>query len=140
MQKIEVNKQPNKVNSYQNIFDLAGISNSIICLIHCALFPVFFQGLVLTHSHSSLKKIELLFLGSIILWGGISFIRGFFWHHHNKKILFGFVLGITIYSLSFISYFHQSVILLHLFGSIIIAISHIYNWYYCRKCTLCKHT
>ncbi len=117
-------------------WDIVGIFLSIGCMIHCALLPAFITFSVLNPDHTYQSQGITIIL--ILLFSAFGFLRGFIWHHHDKRVLLFFITGVVLFSGGNF-FLGQQTIWLHTTGSISLMAAHIYNALLCKKCNICSH-
>jgi hypothetical protein len=126
-----------KLTSKINL-DALGIGASVLCLIHCVVFPVLFTtlpllGLELLENHT----LEHFLMGASFLIGYFALIRGYAKHHRKIGPLLVFTFGFAVlvaghYTLP--HEFHAPGIVI---GASSIVIAHVWNLKAHRACKVC---
>ncbi|WP_178984812.1 MerC domain-containing protein [Winogradskyella helgolandensis] len=112
-----------------NTLDLIALTSSLICAIHCAIFPILL-------SFSSLSS--LYFLNNpIIEWAfislGIVFLFTSLWpsyknNHHNTKPLKMALFGFAFIALGRLHLTHLWEVFNTVIGATLLAVAHYSNW------------
>lgn len=111
---------------WQSKYDLAGISLSVLCIIHCVGLPLLILFLPSLLSFKN-ETFHILMLVAIIPISGYAFFKGYQQHQHHQMILWA-ILGLTLLLLAPLSgELLEAVFTLS--GSIIIVFSHYMNIY-----------
>jgi hypothetical protein len=127
-------------------FDTLGITTTIICAIHCAILPLMLTSLPL-FGNNLIDNLAFEYF-MIALAAGIglySLTHGFKRHHHAKRPILVFSIGILMLLLK--QFFHEQQIWFLIPGVIAIISAHLMNIKFCRitgegnRCASdgCKH-
>lgn len=128
--------------------DAVGATASLICAVHCALFPLFIIFLAFYGLDFALGPlVETLLISMSVAIGAFTFVHGYIKHHKSFLPLLLFLSGIIIIlSAHFILHGHshgaengfkfEPGYLLSPVGALMIAAGHIYN----RKLTKAVRT
>jgi|GEM_PF-1533633 hypothetical protein len=122
--------------TYKTYGDKIAIMSSFICAVHCVLLPVFFTTLPLL-GIEILKNnyIEALTILVSMTVGGWAIWRGYRLHHHNQRILFAFLVGLSCMLVSNFLLQGLAEIIAKAVGGTIIITAHIQNWRKCKHCS-----
>ncbi|WP_417860828.1 MerC domain-containing protein [Winogradskyella sediminis] len=120
-----------KVNntSKNNTLDLIALSSSLICAIHCAVFPI----LLSFTSMSSLYFLNNPIIEWIFIGLGIVFLLTSLWpsyknKHHKTKPLIIAGLGFVFIAIGRLHFTHLWEIINTVIGAVLLALAHYMNW------------
>lgn len=116
--------------------DIVGFSASILCAIHCALFPF----LLTITPLASFKFLESHMLeNSLIVFSLIvacyALIHGYKKHHKNPTALLIVIAGFLNIFTAHFTQTQRAEIALTTVGAILIALSHAINWFHIKAHT-----
>ena len=123
--------------------DLIGISASVLCLIHCLVFPVLISaGFIFghddhaghdhVHAHVHWHWMDFLFV-ALAIWAVISAVKS----TQSRNIKIALWLAVTIFSVGVLLHDVFSwMIFVSLIASVALVIIHIVNWKFHRKCNV----
>lgn len=104
---------------------------SIICLIHCIAFPIFIAALPFLNIAIKINHVvELVILGSVLIFGSYALIHAYITHHKNPGPIIIFAIGFAIsFYTHVLSHDHTSSLnfILEIGSGVFIAISQFYN-------------
>jgi hypothetical protein len=136
----------NKTININSIIDTLGFSASTLCAIHCAILPFLISTLpLLGLEFLNDPYIELTILASSIALALMSFIVGYYKHHHNDEplsiMLVAFIFFLTGHTNNMQG--NPSTMLEEIcvpIGGLIMAYAHYRNWKLCKEnnCKICK--
>ncbi len=112
-------------------WDIAGITASLACAVHCAVLPLFYTALPLfgvNIIHNLTFEIVMLLLAAGI--GLYSLYHGYKKHHHSAWPSIIFIIGILLLAVR-LFYLHNGLALLVPAVALIIG-AHILNYKFCR--------
>ncbi|RFS22384.1 MerC domain-containing protein [Chitinophaga silvatica] len=116
--------------------DFLGISASIICAIHCAIWPLVLMLLPIGSLWSENVYVEYCLLGFSFLIGIWSLGRGYLMHHKRFLSVFIFIISFSILLLAHF-YIENSLELLLIFlAAIGIIIAHLLNYRWMKICKI----
>lgn len=119
-------------------YDTLGIAASVACAIHCALLPLVLTSLpVLGVNIINNLWFEIFMILLAAAIGVYSLTHGYKKHHHHKKAIYIFALGITMLLFKQIFHAYQNWFLVP--AVILIVAAHYINYRQCRKAAHC-HT
>jgi hypothetical protein len=113
-------------------YDALGIAASVACAIHCALLPIFLSSLPILGMdiiNNPFFEASMIALAAVI--GFRSLRHGFRKHHHSKRPIIFFSIGITLLVLKQV--WHDKQLLLLIPALLAIVTAHLININYCRK-------
>ena len=117
-------------------WDTLGFSASLICAIHCAIFPLLINSLpLLGIGFLSNIYFEAALLLIAILIGGTSLWHGYRKHHHRIVPLLFFSGGMGLFILNHLV--SQYTYFLVITSTILIALAYFMNWQFCRQAKHC---
>jgi cation transport ATPase len=110
--------------------DWIGIGTSAICSVHCVLLPLFVSSLPIA-GINLLENfwIEAALICVAMIVGGLSFYKGCFKKHKNKKPLIVFLIGFAFLLINQV----EENSLLILSASLFIILAHAWNYRLLRK-------
>ena len=117
-------------------YDALGIAASIACAIHCALLPLVLTSLPvlgINIINNIWFEVFMILLAAAI--GSYSLTHGYRKHHHSKKALFIFALGILMLILK--QLFHPYQLWFLVPAMLLIVSAHYINYRQCRKADNC---
>jgi hypothetical protein len=130
---------PNPVARLHRHADLAGVTASTICLIHCLLTPVIISLFpdILPYLPGDASVHRLLAIG-ILLFGLVGFVPGFL-VHRRKSLLALIGAGMTLILIVAWqgSLNHVLELTLSVSGSLMLVTAHLLNRSFCRDCRSC---
>jgi ABC-type iron transport system FetAB permease component len=118
--------------------DKIGVSLSVMCAIHCAVWPLLLTifpliGAEAFHNHT----FELLLIGSSALIAGYTLIKDYT-NHKKSRAIFVAIAGFALIALSHFHYTSQWPLLtdnmVTASGGMIIASSYFWNWRLRKTC------
>ncbi|NLR59628.1 MerC domain-containing protein [Chitinophaga polysaccharea] len=121
--------------------DTLGIGASLICAVHCALFPLLVTLLpLLGADFMENETLEYGLMSFSFLIGCISLGRGYFRHHRRPTPLLLFITGFLLL-LAGHFYFTgtYTAFAIILVGVASIMAAHLLNMRGCKQCTIHKH-
>ena len=113
-------------------YDALGIAASVACAIHCALLPLVLTSLPvlgINIINNTWFEVFMILLAAAI--GSYSLTYGYRKHHHSKKALFIFALGILMLILKQI--FHPYQLWFLVPAMLLIVSAHYINYRQCRN-------
>jgi len=113
-------------------YDALGIAASVACAIHCALLPIFLSSLPILGMdiiNNIFFEAAMIALAAAI--GFRSLRHGFRKHHHSRRAIIIFSIGITLLVLKQVWHDRQLLFLIPAILAIVTA--HVININYCRK-------
>lgn len=117
-------------------YDALGIAASVACAIHCALLPLVLTSLPVLGINIINNLWFEVFM--IMLAAGIgiySLTHGYKKHHHHKRAIYVFTLGISMLLLKQIFHAYQTWFLVP--TVILIVSAHYINYRQCKKAAHC---
>lgn len=130
---------PNPLARLHRHADLAGVTASTICLIHCLLTPIVISVFpdILPYLPGDASVHRLLAIG-VLLFGLIGFLPGFL-VHRRKPLLALIAAGIMLVLIVAWngSLNHILELALSVTGSLMLVTAHLLNRSFCRQCRSC---
>ncbi len=135
--------------------DALGISASMICLVHCLFLPLFLVLFPL--AGVAAVENEAYEIGLIALSFGIAFValRSGYQKHHRKGVFALFFLAMLLFIGGFMGHhdhhghhhhahpahhLHETLLptVLHISGSVVLAVAHLFNWRWGKNYRSCS--
>jgi hypothetical protein len=131
---------PSPLVRFHHHADLAGVTASTICLIHCLLTPVVISLFpnIIPYLPGDASFHRLLAVG-ILLFGLVGFLPGYL-VHRRKSLLALIAAGIALILVVAWSgeSLHQGLeLFLSVSGSVFLVVAHLLNRSFCRGCRSC---
>ncbi len=128
-----------KIDNYKESLDRISIAVSTICMVHCALLPLFFSTLPLW----GIEVLENVWIESLTIiislgFGGWAIWKGYRKHHHKLLIPLMFISGLLIMIAANLEHAATLEVLLKSGGAIAVIAAHIQNCKYSHKCAVCE--
>lgn len=121
-------------------WDIAGISASLLCILHCIAVPFFIA--VVPALAATEKQTHGVLALTILLLGMLAFVSGYR-RHRNKSIPATGVAGVFMLFVALLLPETQSAetmeTLLVVVGGMTLISAHLRNAYWCRFCSVCAH-
>jgi hypothetical protein len=121
--------------------DLAGMTASGVCLVHCLLTPFLISLApdLLPYLPGDLWFHRTLAVG-IVLLGAIAFFPGYL-IHRRRSLLVPVSVGVALILL--VAYFGETIskpveLILNVSGSLLLVAAHLLNRSFCRQCHSCS--
>ncbi|AFL82680.1 MerC mercury resistance protein [Belliella baltica DSM 15883] len=125
--------------------DLMGISASLLCLIHCLVFPVFISlGFIFSpsenhihdhnheHVHFDWHILDYLFI-LLAIWAVYNAVKS----TQSKSIKIALWIAVSIFSIGVILHeIFDWMIIISFLSSVGLVIIHVINWKFHRKCNV----
>lgn len=120
---------------FNSILDTVGFSSSTLCAIHCAILPFVMSILpILGIEFVNETVFEWTLLGGMALLALLSFLIGYYKHHHDDEPLSLMLVAFIFFVLG---HPRQLPTLLNSMsmpiGGVIIAYAHYRNWKLCKR-------
>ncbi|RNL80670.1 MerC domain-containing protein [Sinomicrobium pectinilyticum] len=123
----------NKVG-YRYWYDYLGFSASLLCAVHCAVFPIIITFSTLGGlAFLADPIIEWGFIGTGLILAVLSLWPSYTRYHHKKRPLILAVSGFILIALSRFEIHELWEAVLTPVGALGIAMAHYYNWKYLKK-------
>jgi hypothetical protein len=133
----------NTINySISYVTDILGFSASTLCAIHCSLLPVTLTFLpIIGYSFLTTHAFEWIMLASSVLIAFISFLNGYYKHHHSDEPLSLMLIAFIFFTLGHpreVPNLLDEIFLPR--GGATMAYAHFRNWKLCKEanCKMCK--
>jgi hypothetical protein len=125
--------------NYSSNKDIAGVSASLLCVLHCLAMP--FLITMLPALAATEHKTHSVFAVVILLVGMLAFIPGYR-KHRNKTIpaagAAGVVMIIAVAMLPEMESEEMIETLMVVVGGLTLIAAHLRNAYWCRFCRICR--
>jgi len=121
--------------------DLAGVTASGLCLVHCLLTPFLISLApdLLPYLPGDVWFHRTLAVG-IVLLGAVAFFPGYLLHR-RRSLLVPVSMGVVL--ILFVAYFGETIskpveLILNVSGSLLLVAAHLLNRSFCRQCHSCS--
>lgn len=123
----------------QNRWDIAGITTSTLCILHCLMAPILITTLPVLAATE--HQTHSIFAITIVLIGMLAFIPGYRTHRKISIPTAGLtgatmiIIAALLPEFAYAEFFETGLVLL---GGTVLVIAHLRNLFWCRFCKKCQ--